>query len=91
MVMSETEIDAALTGLPGWSRTGNAIQREFRFPGFREAIGFLVRVAFEAEQRDHHPEIWNGYDRVSLTLWTHNAGGVTAKDIELARAIDELT
>ena len=90
MVMSEAEIATALAGLPGWSRAGNAIQREFRFPGFREAMAFLLRVAFEAEQRDHHPEIWNVYDRVRLTLWTHDAGGVTAKDVELARVINEL-
>ena len=90
MAMSSTEIDAGLMELSGWTRAGEAITRQFTLASFREAIAFLVRVAFEAEQRDHHPEIWNVYNRVKLTLATHDAGGVTAKDFDLARAIDAL-
>ncbi len=87
MTLSDDAIEAALTTLAGWKREGNAITREFRFGSFREAIAFIVRVGFEAEQRDHHPEIWNVYSRVRITLSTHDAGGVTEKDFELARAV----
>ena len=63
--------------------------KTYRFQGFREAMGFLLRVSYEAEQRDHHPEIYNCYDRVTLSLNTHDAGGkVTAKDFDLALAIE---
>ena len=88
MVTSDEAMEAGLAALAGWRHEGNAITREFRFSGFREAIAFIVRVAFEAEQRDHHPEIWNVYNRVRLTLSTHDAGGVTEKDFELARAVE---
>ena len=88
MVMTESEIDQRLQSLQGWRRDGNAIAKEIRFGSFREAIAFLVRIAFEAEQRDHHPEITNVYDRVTIKLWTHVAGGVTEKDFDLARAIE---
>ncbi len=90
MAMSEAEIDEGLRGLDGWERDGNAISREFRLESFRAAVAFLVRVAFEAEQRNHHPEVFNVYDRVKLTLTTHDAGGVTEQDFDLARAIQEL-
>lgn len=90
MAMSHAEIDTGLQTLSGWQREGNAISKEFRFENFRAAVAFLVRVAFEAEQRDHHPEIHNVYNRVKLTLSTHDAGGVTAKDFDLAKAIDGL-
>jgi 4a-hydroxytetrahydrobiopterin dehydratase len=86
--MSADQIDAGLQSLTGWSRAGNAIAKEYRFANFRAAVAFLVRVGFEAEQRDHHPEIFNVYNRVTITLSTHDAGGVTDKDFDLARAID---
>ena len=88
MTLSVGEIDSALQSLPQWRREGNAIAREFRFGSFREAIAFIVRIAFEAEQRDHHPELRNVYNRVTVRLSTHDAGGVTEKDVELARAIE---
>lgn len=87
MAMSDAEIDAELRGLDGWQREGNAISREFRLENFRAAMAFLLRVAFEAEQRDHHPQVFNVYNRVKLTLSTHDAGGVTEKDFDLARAV----
>ena len=86
MTMSDDALEVALATLAGWKREGNAIAREFRFGSFREAVAFIVRVGFEAEQRDHHPEIWNVYNRVRITLSTHDAGGVTEKDFNLARA-----
>lgn len=90
MALTDAEIDEQLQSLSGWRREGEAITREFRLGSFREAIAFLVRIGFEAEQRDHHPEITNVYNRVTITLTTHDAGGVTQKDLELARAIQEL-
>lgn len=88
MALSDQQIEQELASLPGWSRDGDAIRREFRFSGFREAIAFIVRIAFEAEQRDHHPDLSNVYNRVTIRLSTHDAGGITEKDFDLARAID---
>jgi 4a-hydroxytetrahydrobiopterin dehydratase len=90
MAMSDAEIDSGLQSLDGWSREGNAIRRQLQFGSFREAISFIVRIAFEAEQRDHHPELTNVYNRVTIALSTHDAGGVTEKDFELARAINAI-
>src|SRR5688500_9678874 len=90
--LSAAEIDAALAELRGWKHEGNALKKSFRFQNHREAISFLVRLSFEAEQRDHHAEIFNVYSKVDLTLRTHDAGNtVTAKDIELARAIESFS
>ena len=88
MALSDAEIDAGLQSLDGWSREGNAIRRQLQFGSFREAISFIVRISFEAEQRDHHPELTNVYNRVTIALSTHDAGGVTEKDFDLARAIN---
>jgi 4a-hydroxytetrahydrobiopterin dehydratase len=88
MPLTEAEVDQRLGELDGWRREGNAIVREFRLGSFREAVAFIVRIAFEAEQRDHHPELSNVYNRVTIRLSTHDAGGVTEKDVELAKAID---
>jgi 4a-hydroxytetrahydrobiopterin dehydratase len=90
MPLSEAEINERLTQTTGWQRDGDALTREFRFGDFRAALAFLVRVGFEAEQRDHHPEISNVYNRVTLRLWTHTENGITDKDFDLARAIDAL-
>lgn len=87
--IAEKEIEERLAGLEGWSWESDKLVKTYRFQGFREAMGFLLRVSYEAEQRDHHPEIHNCYDRVTLSLNTHDAGGkVTAKDFDLARAIE---
>lgn len=88
MAMSDAAIEAALRLLPEWTREGDAMRREFKFGSFREAISFIVRISFEAEQRDHHPELANVYNRVTIRLSTHDAGGITEKDFDLARAID---
>ena len=90
--LPDDQIDAALQDLSGWTREGDALVREWRFADFREAVGFLVRMAFEAEARNHHPEVWNVYDRVRLTLTTHDAGNrITERDVALARALSDLT
>lgn len=87
--LSATQIDEALRELPGWSHREDALRKQFRFPNHREAMSFLVRLSFEAEQRNHHAEIFNVYATVELVLRTHDAGNrVTDADIELARAIE---
>ena len=72
----------------GWASLSNAIHREFTFPGFRSAIAFVNRVADLAETAGHHPDIEIHYNRVSVSLSTHDAGGVTEKDVALAAEID---
>jgi 4a-hydroxytetrahydrobiopterin dehydratase len=81
---------SALKGLSGWSEAagGNAIARKFTFKDFNEAFGFMSRVALAAEKNDHHPEWRNVYRTVEVLLSTHDAGGVTARDIELAKVMD---
>lgn len=83
-------LEAALSELPGWSVEDGKLHREFRFPDFVAAFGFMSRVALLAEKRDHHPEWKNVYGRVVVDLVTHDAGGITAKDVELAGRMDEL-
>lgn len=81
----------ALKALPAWSALPgerDAIARTFRFADFNQAFGFMTRVALMADKLDHHPEWFNVYDRVEVTLATHDAGGVTALDVELARFMD---
>jgi len=77
---------------PGWSRSddGVALTRTYRFKDFAEAFAFLTRVAAHAEAVDHHPEFTSVWNRVDFRLTTHDSGGVTARDVELARAIDTL-
>jgi len=82
---------AALTGLPAWAAAAgdrDAIQRSYRFRDFNEAFGFMARVALMAEKLDHHPEWFNVYNRVEVTLATHDAGGVTELDAKLAAFMD---
>ena len=83
---------ADLASLPGWAvdATGKSIQRELKFKDFSEAWGFMNRVALLAESQDHHPEWSNVWNTVRITLSTHDAGGLTDKDITLARAIDAI-
>lgn len=80
----------AIASLPAWQEVPgrDAITRTFRFSDFSEAFGFMVRAAMAAEQANHHPEWFNVYNRVEVTLATHDAGGVTAKDIKLAKFMD---
>ena len=83
---------AALKDLPGWTATEgrDAIQRTYRFKDFNAAFGFMSRAALMAEKLDHHPEWFNVYNRVEVTLATHDADGVTALDLQLARFMDEV-
>jgi 4a-hydroxytetrahydrobiopterin dehydratase len=87
--LTSDEITKALGELNGWRHEGGALQKTFQLKNFREAMSFLVRLGFEAEQRDHHPEIKNVYGRVEILLRTHDAGNaVTKADVDLARAIE---
>jgi 4a-hydroxytetrahydrobiopterin dehydratase len=83
---------AALAKLSGWSEVKgrDAITRQFEFSDFNEAFGFMARAALIAEKLDHHPEWFNVYNKVEVTLATHDAGGVTERDIKLAQAMDRL-
>jgi 4a-hydroxytetrahydrobiopterin dehydratase len=84
--------EAALAKLTGWSEVSgrDAIIRKFEFKDFNEAFGFMTRAALVAEKMDHHPEWFNVYKTVEVTLSTHDAGGLTERDIELAAAMDRL-
>jgi len=87
-LLDEPAIRAALADLDGWELDGDAIVRELRFDGFLDAIAFINRVAPLADAADHHPELTNVYSRVRIVLSTHDAGGVTDKDLALAGQID---
>lgn len=87
-----SEKRAALAQLRGWQCAANrdAIERTFVFADFNEAFGFMTRVAIKAQEMDHHPEWFNVYNRVEITLSTHEAGGLTSRDIALAQFIDTI-
>jgi 4a-hydroxytetrahydrobiopterin dehydratase len=91
-VLTRSELDAALAGLPGWAFDAgrNGIFKRFAFADFGEAFAFMTRIALAAEKADHHPDWSNVWNRVDILLSTHSAGGVTAKDIALAKAIEAL-
>ena len=90
--LSQAEREDALEGLPEWDfdEGRDAILRSFVFADFVEAFGFMTRVALLAEKADHHPEWSNVWNRVEIALTTHDAGGLSHRDIELAEAIDGL-
>ena len=89
-MLTESERDAALAGLPGWTydQARNGIAKSFRFADFGAAFAFMTRVALEAEKADHHPDWSNVWNKVDILLSTHSAGGVTEKDIALAKRIE---
>jgi 4a-hydroxytetrahydrobiopterin dehydratase len=91
MSASKIGADAALARLDSWRAVEgrDAITKEFRFKDFNAAFGFMARVALHAEKADHHPEWTNVYNRVDVTLSTHDSGGVTDKDVELAHFMDQ--
>ena len=89
--LSSSQIQTALADLPGWTHEDDTLAKTFTFDDFRAALAFIVRLGFEAEERDHHPNLTNVYNRVELALTTHDAGNrVTAQDLDLARAIEAL-
>lgn len=88
-VLNDEELAAALAQLPGWQQEHHAIRRVYEFPDFREAMKFAVRVADLADAANHHPDLLVQWGRVTVTTWSHDAGGVTKRDLALAHAIDD--
>ncbi len=84
------QIDAAVDALPGWSADGDAIAKSFEFDDFAAAIAFINRAVGPIDEMNHHPEWSNVYNRVDVRLTSHDAGGVTDRDVQLARVLDRL-
>jgi 4a-hydroxytetrahydrobiopterin dehydratase len=88
--LSDAEITTALERLPEWEREGNEIVRTFECAGFPDAIAFVVRIAFFAEKANHHPDLDIRWRKVRVALTTHDAGGLTDLDVDLARQITDV-
>jgi 4a-hydroxytetrahydrobiopterin dehydratase len=88
--LSDNELTSDLAGLPGWAPADGAITKRYKLGGFPDAVAFVVRLSYAAEAANHHPDLDIRYDTVVVTLSTHSEGGVTAKDVDLARAIEEV-
>ena len=89
-LLTDAEIAARLAEVPKWTRMGNAITRSWEFEDFAEALAFIIKVGALAEAMNHHPDIVNSWNKVTLTLTTHDRGGLTELDFELAKKIDPL-
>jgi 4a-hydroxytetrahydrobiopterin dehydratase len=89
-VLTDSEIQQALQGLPGWQRNGIAIQRVFQFPDFKAAMQFVNKAAEAAEQANHHPDIDIRYNKVTMALVSHDSGGVTQRDVKMAAKINQI-
>ncbi|MBN2364556.1 MAG: 4a-hydroxytetrahydrobiopterin dehydratase [Calditrichaeota bacterium] len=89
--LNQSEIQQRLTEVKGWKLDGNAIKKEFEFSDFSEAMKFINQVADLAESHNHHPELYNVYNKVSLRFSTHDAGGITTRDFRMATDIDKIT
>jgi len=87
-VLTEPEIGAALQDLPGWARKGDTIERVFQFDDFTQAMAFVNKIAAAAEAAKHHPDILVNYNKVTLTLVSHDSGGVTQRDVRMAGKIN---
>jgi 4a-hydroxytetrahydrobiopterin dehydratase len=90
MKLNDAQITAALATLPGWSLANGKLHREYRFPDFSHAFGFMATAATAIERMNHHPEWSNVYSRVTVDLTTHDAGGVTQLDLSLAILLDTI-
>jgi 4a-hydroxytetrahydrobiopterin dehydratase len=88
--LSQIDIDEQLKDLPGWSIVNEKLHKEFQFESFNQAFGFMTRAAMEIEKMNHHPEWFNVYNRITVELTTHDAGGITKNDITLARILNSL-
>ena len=86
---NEQEANAKLEDLRGWTYEDNGIEKEYEFETFVEAFSFLTKVALLSEKANHHPELFNVYNQVNVRYTTHDAGGITDKDFDLAASIDE--
>ena len=90
MRLSSEKISEELKNLPGWSIKEEKLHRDFEFGDFNQTFGFMTRAAMHIEKMNHHPEWFNVYNRLSVDLTTHDAGGITENDIELARILNSL-
>lgn len=90
MRVSEAEIIEELKKLEGWNIKDNKLHKEFQFDSFNQAFGFMTRAAMEIEKMNHHPEWFNVYNRLTIDLMTHDAGGITRNDINLAKVLNSL-
>ena len=90
MKLSESSIEEKLKNLPGWSVKNDKLHKEFQFNDFNQAFGFMTRAAMEIEKMNHHPEWFNVYNRITVELTTHDAGGITDNDVNLARILNSL-
>jgi 4a-hydroxytetrahydrobiopterin dehydratase len=88
--LSEEEIKSALAQIAGWTAKDDKLHREYKFPDFAHAIGFMTIAAIEIEKRNHHPEWFNVYSKVVVDLSTHDSGGITHKDVELAQLLEKI-
>ena len=86
--LAESDLEAALAKLPSWTLAQGKLHREYKFPDFVHAFGFMATSAIAIEKMNHHPEWFNVYNKVVVDLTTHDAGGISAKDVELARLLD---
>jgi 4a-hydroxytetrahydrobiopterin dehydratase len=89
-VLSEQELHKALIELPSWTKSGSTIKRQFEFPDFKKAIAFVNQVAESAERANHHPDITINYNKVTMSLTSHDSGGVTHRDIRMAAEISRI-
>ena len=89
-LLTETQISAALNELKQWTNLNGKLHREYKFPHFAHAIGFMATAAFQIEKNNHHPEWSNVYNRVTVDLTTHDAGGITQNDVDLAIYLEGL-
>jgi 4a-hydroxytetrahydrobiopterin dehydratase len=87
--LSDSEIQTALQDLPEWTVKEGKLHREYQFPDFTHAFGFMATAATTIQAMDHHPEWFNVYGRVIVDLTTHDAGGISSRDVELARKLDQ--
>jgi 4a-hydroxytetrahydrobiopterin dehydratase len=89
-VLSDAEIQQALSSLPGWNKSGNTIERIFQFDNFVQAMDFVNKIAEAAEAVNHHPDLHISYNKVTLVLVSHDSGGVTQRDVRMAGKINEI-
>ncbi len=87
--LADSEVQAALDSLPGWSIVQGKLHKEYKFADFIHAFGFMTTAALGIEKMNHHPEWFNVYNKVTVDLMTHSAQGITAKDVELAKLLDQ--
>ena len=90
MKLSQMEIDEELKNLSGWNVKNEKLHKEFQFDSFNQAFEFMTRAAMEIEKMNHHPEWFNVYNKITIELITHNAGGITRNDTKLAKILNSL-